>query len=54
MRPVRGEPVDVAPVQLVEGSRLTRGEAAAEALVGKPLEQTRAHILVTGADGEPD
>jgi hypothetical protein len=37
--------MDVAAVQLVEGSRLAGGEAAAEALVGKPLGKQRAHVI---------
>src|SRR5581483_3345285 len=40
---VGGQAVGVAAVELVEGSRLATGEAAAEDLVGKPAEQDRAH-----------
>jgi hypothetical protein len=37
----------VAAVQLVERSRLARGEAAAEVLVRETLVEKRAHVTTT-------
>jgi hypothetical protein len=47
MRTVRREAMRVPAVQLIERSRLARGEAAAEVLVRETLEEKRTHVTST-------
>ena len=48
VRAVGGQTVHVTPVQLVERSRLARGEAVAELFVREASQQQRAHVSSTG------